>query len=336
MDTESAGLPERVADGLADSRVDVTPPLRDVAVDALRSIGDAVICTDLAGVVTWINPSAERLLGWSLREIVGVALAHAMVLRDERSGALMDDVSVRVLGAGRPVDLPDGVVLVKRDGTQVPIGDSAAPLRDAKGRTTGVIIVIRDESAQRRIGKRLAFEASHDTLTGLPNRRAFERQLARLREPNTGAPHALLLLDLDRFKAVNDRGGHDAGDALLCAIGPACMAVLRPGDLFARLGGDEFGVLLPRCSLPVAGAIAQALRSAVATLAFSWNGRSHAIGVSIGISVLEGPGDLAADAVRAADRACYAAKMAGRGRTRAARGRRAPAREAPMLSLERP
>jgi diguanylate cyclase (GGDEF)-like protein/PAS domain S-box-containing protein len=287
-----------------------------LAAQTLQSIGDAVICVDLAAVIIWMNPGAERLLARSEADSVGRPLADVLHLRANQGGAMLENVAARVLRAQRPVDLPSGVVLQRHDGTIVPIGDSASPIRDVDGQMIGVVVVLRDESEQRRVGDRLAFEANHDALTGLPNRRAFEAQLARLSRSHAVPPvgHALLLMDLDHFKAVNDRAGHAAGDALLQAIGPAVAPLLRGCDMFARIGGDEFAILLADCSLSMAEAVAGALRSALRRLSTLPRSCWHGVDASIGVCPFSSNEGAPADLLRAADRACYAAKAAGRGR----------------------
>jgi diguanylate cyclase (GGDEF)-like protein len=223
------------------------------------------------------------------------------------------NTAARCLDEGRAVDLEAGVLLLRRDGAEVPIGDSAAPLRDRAGDTVGVVLVIQDESEKRRVGHRLSYEASHDALTGLVNRREFERRLAHLLDdPRTVVTsHVLLSLDLDGFKAVNDASGHDAGDDLLRSLGPLLARFLRQGDTLARIGGDEFGVLLEDCPIAEAARVAEQLRAAVEEYRFERIGRRFAIGLSIGMAqVSHGKGGIAAT-LRAADHACYVAKEMG-------------------------
>ncbi|MFN2316467.1 MAG: diguanylate cyclase domain-containing protein, partial [Gemmatimonadales bacterium] len=226
----------------------------------LASMADALILTDLAGWITYLNPAAVRLTGWAAPEAVGQPLEVVLTLISESTREPVANTATRCLKAGRSVDLEDGVVLVRRDGSEVPIGDSAAPVRDDHGAVIGAVVVMQDEGEKRRIGRRLSYEASHDALTGLINRREFDRRLARIvAEPGgRAADQALLLIDLDRFKAVNDTGGHEAGDALLARLGPLLHRHLRTGDTLARLGGDEFGVLLENRTLPDAERVAEA------------------------------------------------------------------------------
>lgn len=280
----------------------------------LESIGDAVITTDATSRITYLNPVAERLTGWAAAEAVGQALDVVLPLISEASRLPVENTSARCLEEGRSVDLEEGVLLLRRDGTEVPIGDSAAPVRDHNGGTVGVVLVIQDESEKRRVGRRLSYEATHDALTGLINRREFERRLTRVVTDLASAPseHALICLDLDRFKAVNDTCGHDAGDDLLGSLRPLFGRHLRKRDTLARLGGDEFAVLLENCPLIDAERIAEGLRLEIEQYRFEWAGKSFSIGASIGVIVVGAqPNGGIAAVLRAADAASYLAKEAG-------------------------
>jgi diguanylate cyclase (GGDEF)-like protein/PAS domain S-box-containing protein len=279
----------------------------------LASIGDSVITTDAAGMITYLNPVAERLTGWTLQEARGQSLDMVLPLISEASRQPVANTTARCLAEGRSIDLEDGVVLLRRDGTEVAIGDSAAPVRDVNGLTVGVVLVIQDESEKRRVGQRLSFEATHDALTGLINRREFERRLTRVVSDLTVTPaeHVLLCLDLDRFKVVNDTFGHEAGDDFLRSLCSVLSDQMRKSDTLARLGGDEFGVLLENCPLVEAERIAENLRTAIEQYRFEQDGKTFAVGASIGlIRVTQDSGGIAA-VLRAADAACYAAKGHG-------------------------
>lgn len=287
----------------------------------LDAIGDAVITTDTATRITYLNPVAVHLTGWGAEEALGEPLDAVLKLISEVDRSPVHNTATRCLEEGRSVDLEDGVLLVRRDGTEVPIGDSAAPVRNPHGEIVGVVLVIQDEGEKRRVGHRLSFEATHDALTGLINRREFERRLARVMADLAGAEsaHVLLCLDLDRFKLINDTCGHDAGDDLLRNLGPLLAGHLRKRDTLARLGGDEFGVLLENCPLAEAERIAEALRSAVELYRFECAGTAFSVGASIGLIPLTADSGGMVVAMRAADAACYAAKEAGGNRVHAER-----------------
>ncbi len=280
------------------------------AEDVLHSIADAIVTTDRDSRVTYMNPVAERLTGWTAGEAIGHRLCDVMPLVAEESRAPIACMAERCLRAGRSVDLEMGALLVRRDGSEIPVGDSAGPIHTRDGETVGVVLVVQDESEQRRVGRRLSFDATHDALTGLVNRREFERQLTLLMS-RPHAAHALLYLDLDRFKQVNDTFGHEAGDTLLRAVGPIMSRQLRTSDTLARLGGDEFGVLLVNCALDDADHVADGIRRAIDSWQCAWAGTTLSVGISIGLLSLATAGADTAAVMRAADAACYQAKALG-------------------------
>lgn len=279
----------------------------------LESIGDSVITADVRFRITYLNPAAERLTGWAAEEARGQSLDVVLPLISEASRRPVANTAARCLEAERSVDLEDGVLLLRRDGTEVAIGDSTAPVRDRVGAIVGVVLVIQDESEKRRVGHRLSFEASHDALTGLINRREFERRLTRVVTDleRATAEHVLVYLDLDRFKVVNDTCSHDAGDALLRSLGPLLGRHLRKRDTLARVGGDEFAVLLENCPLIEAKRIAQGLRVEIEQYRFEWAGNAFSIGASIGVTPVTAGGGGIAAVLRTADAACVTAKEGG-------------------------
>jgi diguanylate cyclase (GGDEF)-like protein len=192
---------------------------------------------------------------------------------------------------------------------------SVASIRDNDNASIGVVLVFRDVTEERKLAQQLSHQATHDTLTGLVNRLEFERRLSHLLDSaNPHVPHALLYLDLDQFKVVNDTCGHAAGDDLLRQISALLRTKLRARDTLARLGGDEFGVLLEHCSVHEAKRIANSLREMLQGFRFGWNERSFTIGVSIGLVPITQAGETLAGVFSAADSACYAAKEKGRNR----------------------
>lgn len=286
---------------------------KERAVVTLASIADAVITTDPAGTITYLNPTAERLTGWRTTEALGQPLGTVLTLISEATRQPIENIPARCLHEGRAVDLADGVVLLRRDGTELSIGDSAAPLRDSNGATIGVVLVFHDVTEKRRAVRELSHEATHDALTGLVSRKEFERRLAQaLAEVAAGtAKHALCYLDLDRFKLVNDTCGHEAGDDLLRTIGGLLAGRLRSCDTVGRLGGDEFGVLLEHCSLAKAEDIAGSLQGAIQAFRYVWGEKTFSLGASIGVVPITAASGRTAGLLRAADDACYAAKDAG-------------------------
>jgi len=282
----------------------------------LASIADAVVTVDTAGRIEFMNPVAERLTGWPLAEARQRPVAEVFAVVDEATGAPIADPVARALSESSAIEAEGNVVLLCRGAESIAIDYSVAPIRDRAARTVGAVLVVQDMSRERQYAARLSNLASHDPLTGLLNRREFEQRVRATvehREAEEGQ-HAVLYLDLDQFKVVNDTSGHAAGDELLRQVGALLRPRLREGDVLARLGGDEFGVLLPHCPPAPALRIAEALRKAIVDFRFAWKNRSFTIGVSIGlVNLAEGPHTLAS-VLSAADAACYLAKDKGRNR----------------------
>ncbi len=223
---------------------------------------------------------------------------------------------LRCLREDKVVNFGEHSVLINRLGQEIAIQDSAAPIRDRNGRTVGAVVVFRDVTKERRLKRALSFQASHDALTGLINRREFDSRLqGALQGARDGdGTHALLYVDLDQFKVVNDTCGHPAGDRLLRDVTALLQQQVRSADLIARLGGDEFGILVQHCSLEQATRIADQIRQAVRDYRFSWEQHTASIGASIGVVAITADSDSVASLLSAADIACYAAKDAGRNR----------------------
>jgi diguanylate cyclase (GGDEF)-like protein/PAS domain S-box-containing protein len=283
----------------------------------LQSIGDAVITTDSEGRIDYMNPIAESLTGWESREAQERLIGDVLTLVDEVTRAASESPVMRCLREGQVVGLAEHTALVNRRGQEITIQDSAAPIRDRAGNLIGAVMVFHDFSKERRLHRALHYQASHDALTGLINRREFENRLTAavdsVRE-NADCRHALLYLDLDQFKLVNDTCGHPAGDQLLKQITGVLQSRVRGGDTLARLGGDEFGILLQSCTIDQALHLAETLRQAIRDYRFIWQDGGLAVGVSIGIVEITNETPTVANVMSAADVACYAAKDQGRNR----------------------
>jgi diguanylate cyclase (GGDEF)-like protein/PAS domain S-box-containing protein len=282
----------------------------------LQSIGDAVITTDTNGLVEYLNPSAEALVGCAMAEARALPLNSLIDILDEKTRRRMSDPVETVLRQGKTLDSATEIVLIRRDGKEAAVAESAAPIRDRSGRAIGVVLVFRDVSRERQYAAKLSYQASHDALTGLINRREFENRLRKALDSaaEMGREHAVLYLDLDQFKVVNDTCGHAAGDELMRQISAILQRRLREGDVLARLGGDEFGVLLENCAPENAVRIAEQLRKTVADFPFVWQPRSFSVSVSIGLVSVASVALTLADVLKAADAACYLAKEKGRDR----------------------
>jgi diguanylate cyclase (GGDEF)-like protein/PAS domain S-box-containing protein len=280
----------------------------------LHSIGDGVITTDAAGNVEYLNPVAETLTGWTLKEAHGLPLAQIMGLIDETSRQPVENPVYRCLREGAVVALADHAALVRRDSQELAIADSAAPIRDHSGEIIGAVMVFHDVAQARKLTQQLSYQASHDALTDLPNRTEFERQLeaALISAKNDGHQHVLCYLDLDQFKIVNDTCGHVAGDELLRQITGMLHSTIRETDVLARLGGDEFGILLRHCDSQRAPLVAESLCKAVKDFRFLWGEHSFETGVSIGLVAITADSLSVSEVLSTADVACYAAKDKGR------------------------
>lgn len=279
----------------------------------LQAIGDAVVTTDVWGRVGSLNPAAEALTGWREDEAVGLPLAQVCVLEEEGSKVPVPDLVTLGLQQHWPNQT---LLLVRRGGPSVAVKASVSLIRDRAAQVIGVVVVLHDVSQERAHAAQLAYEASHDALTGLVNRAEFERRLAAAlaRPRDEGRMHSLLYLDLDQFKVVNDTCGHAAGDELIRQMAELMRSQLRKGDTLARLGGDEFAILLEHCVGADSERVAEALRRAISGFRFVHRQRTFTLGVSIGLVALDGHAGGVAEALSAADAACYMAKEGGRNR----------------------
>ncbi|WP_114947668.1 EAL domain-containing protein [Microvirga calopogonii] len=270
-------------------------------------IGTALLCLD--GTVFKVNPAFCRLFGFSEREMLSKTAADLTPSDDDPpdDGPLLRG-EIDVVESERR--------LVRKDGTEVWVLRSASLLRDEAGKPAYMIVQYQDITARREAEESLRYNATHDELTGLLNRSAFEQKLeeALAESRDTGIKHALAFIDLDRLKIINDSAGHVAGDALLRSVAGALPNYLRDGDVIGRLGGDEFGIILLGCSLDDATVILEELNTAASAIQFPWEDRSYSVGASIGVTEIT-PSTRSPSAVLAqADVACLTAKMAGRNR----------------------
>ena len=281
----------------------------------LQSIGDGVITTDAEGCIDYINPVAQDLIGWEIRHARGKPIEEVMTIVHEHTRASVDNPVMRCLREGRVISLAENSVLINKTGDEVPIQDSAAPIRDRIGNIIGSVMVFHDVSKESRLFRQLSYQASHDALTGLINRHEFENQLVAALDStheNHEHAHALLYVDLDQFKVVNDTFGHTAGDELLRQVSELVQANIRSTDILARLGGDEFGILLERCNEELAMEVAEAIRGAIEAYRFTWQEAFTSVRCSIGVVLVNHDSPSVASVMSSADVACYSAKDMGR------------------------
>ncbi|XUA20556.1 diguanylate cyclase [Citrobacter sp. OP27] len=278
----------------------------------LDSIGEAVLCTDVEMNVIFMNPVAEKMSGWTQDQAMKQPLLNVLRITFGDNGPLMENIHSGDMSRN---DIDQDVVLHCRDGGSYDIHYSITPLSTLDGQNIGSVLVIQDVTESRKMLRQLSYSASHDALTHLANRVSFENHLKRLLQSvqETHQRHALVCIDLDRFKAVNDTAGHAAGDALLRELSSMVLSMLRTSDVLARLGGDEFGLLLPDCNIESARYISGRIIQAINDYHFLWEGRLHRIGASAGITLIDEHNCLATDVMSQADIACYTSKNNGRG-----------------------
>ena len=318
---DGAGHPERTLGIIWDVTEHILRELmiaerKELAEVTLSSIGDGVITTDPQGKTRYLNRVAEQLTGWSSDMAQGLDIGLTLPLADERTGEAREHVAMRCLQQRQAIGISPHAQLITREGRRIAIEESAAPIWSCDGDILGAVVVFRDVSHERKLSQELSWQASHDTLTQLINRREFEHLVAgALRTAKQeGHAHALLYLDLDQFKVINDTCGHAAGDVLLQLLAKMLQGKMRDSDILARLGGDELGVLLPHCPLDHARLIGEQLRQSIHEFRFTWDERSFELGVSIGIVEINQDSKSMSELLSAADQACYLAKEQGRNR----------------------
>lgn len=282
-----------------------------------KSIADGVITTDSRGVIDYLNPVAERLTGWVVADAVGQPIQDVFVTMDELTQSTAQNPVEMCLAERRVVAVSQSVTLIGRDKSRHSVEDSAAPIIGHDGGLLGVVLVFHDVTKQRRMADEMSHRATHDALTGIYNRSEFEQRLERSLQSaqENGAVHALLYIDLDRFKLVNDACGHAAGDQLLQHVVGILQSSIRGRDTLARLGGDEFGVILEFCGPEQALKIAQLMCERLDAYRFVRGDQRFHTGASIGLVTLDDRWKSpAAPLMQAAELACDVAKDAGRNR----------------------
>ncbi|MDM7322401.1 MAG: EAL domain-containing protein [Gammaproteobacteria bacterium] len=290
---------------------------RERAQAALLALSDSVISLSPEGCIQLLNPAAERLLGVKQQEALGQDITNVLKVRNELDGQLIDLKDLLGLGHDRPPaeSLQNQRVLLDqgpRIGSILEL--SLSPIQAMDTTKRGMVIVLRDITTEVETQRTLEWEATHDMLTDLANRRAFAHRLEQLfRSAHTEArQHALIVFDLDHFKVLNDSEGHAAGDELLRQVALLINTQTRASDIAARLGGDDFALLLADCPLERAETLARNLTEAIAKIRFYWNGRPHPVSVSAGIVSIDSDTVSPQEALSDADTACYAAKEKGR------------------------
>ena len=283
----------------------------------LGSIGDGVVTTDMKGNIEYMNTVAEQSTGWKLADARSKPMTKVLKIVDEKTLEPPPNAVELCLEKGKSTMLAGHLLLLHRYRNQrMSIEVNASPIRDSNSDITGVVLVFHDVTELRGLAKKMSYQATHDSLTGLINRREFEYRVKHALEHarNADIRHTLCYIDLDNFKVVNDTCGHIAGDELLKQLTIKLRMELREADTLARLGGDEFGVLLEGCSIENAHDPAESLRKIVENFRFVWDNKAFRVGASIGLVAITEESGTLTDILSAADSACYLAKDQGRNR----------------------
>lgn len=282
----------------------------------MQSIGDAVITTNTQCEIEYLNPIAESLTGWSLADALGKPLTVVFHIIDEINRERAINPIQICLTENRIVGLAAQTILISKDGMEYGIEDSAAPIRDENQNILGAVLVFHDVTEQRKMALEMTYRATHDALTGLLNRKEFEHKLnhSLITAHEKNCEHALLFLDLDQFKIINETCGHAVGDKLLKSLSHIILSNLRTSDTLARVGGDEFAILLEKCGLEPAMRIAESICKEVDNHRFTHLSQRFSISGSIGLVIFNQQWKSIEYLMQSADAACCTAKEAGRNR----------------------
>jgi diguanylate cyclase (GGDEF)-like protein/PAS domain S-box-containing protein len=287
---------------------------KERAIVTLNSIGDAVLCTDISGNITYLNLVAETMTGWQREEATGRPLAEVFQIIDGSTRKPARDPMEMAVEQNRTVGLTVNCVLVRRDGFESAIEDSAAPIHDRVGQVIGAVIVFHDVSAAKAMSFQMTYAAQHDVVTNLPNRMLLKdrisQAIALARRQSRSI--AVLFLDLDRFKYINDSLGHATGDKVLQSVSKRLLAGVRGSDTVSRQGGDEFVILLSEIAYPEAAATSARKVLISLNAPHSIEGQDLHVNACIGISVYPEDGEDAETLIKNADTAMYHAKERGR------------------------
>ena len=283
----------------------------------LESIAEGVITTDNDGHIDYMNQAAETLIGTNRDDAAGHRIGELFTLVDDADRRPLGDPVERSLAMRRRVNMGRRALMVAGDGEhEHSIEITASPIRGPGSSISGAVVVFHDVGEIRGLTRQMSYQATHDPLTGLINRREFERRLDEAMDDAHAeeAVHMLFYMDLDRFKAVNDSCGHLAGDNMLREVATLIKTQVRDSDFVGRLGGDEFGALLIGCPIDKARQIATDVCNAIADYRFVWKDKIFNIGISIGLVEISHVSGTLQDVMSAADSACYVAKQQGRGK----------------------
>ena len=287
---------------------------REQALKTLQSINEGVITTDMIGKINYINPVAEVYLGWGKQDVLGKRIESVFNIIEEKTRKKLATPVEKCLNNKSIIASNGKSLLLRRDGIEYAIEYTLTPITDKQANAIGTALVFRDVTEKRELEQNLTWQASHDQLTGLINRREFDKRLTKIINSDNadGNEHALCYIDLDNFKKINDSCGHVAGDELLIKIANCLKSKSRDTDTIARIGGDEFGIIFYSCALSKARLIAEIFREQIEKLDFEWEGRNYKSTASIGVISIDDSYKELSDVLRAADLSCYTAKDKGK------------------------
>lgn len=282
----------------------------------LAAVSEAIFITDASGCIEFLNHEAERLCGWVLRDAMGMQYQQVVEFMEEKSRTPLDFVMLHCMTQGDEICAAQSIIIRSRGGTEYHVHVSCSPILDAQGDTQGVFLICQDVTNTRRLEQQMVYQASHDALTGLLNRRSFEARLQQAINAVVDDSHTYMLvyLDLDQFKVINDSVGHLVGDELLAQLATLLAAKVGKGDILARMGGDEFAVLLEDSNLAQARKVANSLLQTIAEFRFMHGQTIIETAVSIGLVPVNQDSGSLTEVLGAADAACYVAKELGRNR----------------------
>nr|WP_279639220.1 PAS domain S-box protein [Rahnella contaminans] len=281
----------------------------------LNSINEAVISTDRNMNITFMNPVAEKMTGWSEQQAQGQPVNRIVLISKGPDGPLIDNLLQFDINENLHSSVERSLVLHGHDTGLFDVQLAVSPLRTLKDEPIGIVLVLQDVSKSRELMRKLSYSASHDLLTGLSNRGSFESSLKKALNltATRHQVHTLAFIDLDRFKAINDSAGHAAGDELLRQLSTLMQEHIRNSDRLARLGGDEFALILFDCPMEQGLGMVQQLVDKINAYHFMWEEKMYRIGASAGLTQICNPHISGSEFMAQADMACYTAKRNGRG-----------------------
>ena len=290
--------------------------LRELQQVTLASVADGILITDAEGRIVIINDAAREMLGLVSSDIEGEPVDDVLRLCGADETQALESLFAQTIRRGDRVHAGSDSRLLVANRNPLPVSAQASPVRSSQAEIVGAVITLRDNSETRRLSAKLSWQANHDALTLLPNRRYFEAELARAMEGARfgSANHGLIYVDIYQFQVVNDTCGHAAGDELLKRLAQLFGKALRSQDLLARLGSDEFGILLRNCTLAGTHRVANLLLRGVEQFVFAWGGKRLTVGISVGAVAIDRDSESDAQVMAAAEASCAAAKEAGRNR----------------------